>query len=227
MLVVEYDGLARLDVFDAAIKGELCPGQRIGIAAIALWAQLVEGIIDHHVFECFKRRGGPARGRVLHLQSLGDRPLRPSLRDERHGCKRGCGWRRMVVEHFDEAPDVIPLRGGTEKPLVGVRVDMARENVTRAREQTSDLPADVAPFAAVLRLHAAQPLAEILGDGHGVQSLPDGGIIAAESPRQAVPEEFQKSGRVAIDVPETAQPGAIPAREVGRHPARPPCSSRR
>src|SRR6266850_7105466 len=70
---------------------------------------------------------------------------------------------------------------------------------------------------------------EVLGEGHGVQGLPDGGIIATESSRQAVPEEFQKRGRVAIDVPETAQPGAIPAREVGRyrHPARPPCSSKR
>jgi hypothetical protein len=185
---------------ERALHHELAAGERLVAAVEVLRTQPVEFGLDIDVVERFEHQRVAGRRRVRQRQPRRDAPRGLRLeRQRRRGRRR---WPGLVAERGHEPAHVLPLRGGGEEALVGIRVDVLGQHVRHPRQRPQQLLADLALDRRIVeRRPLRQPLARV------------------------VTQLLEMGDDVAVDVPEPAQAGPVPACEVG-HPPRPPLSRR-
>ena len=122
---------------------------------------------------------------------------------------------------------------------------MPGKHVTGPRHAARDLPGPVATILVIAFQDALVSETEtelaldqgfvfgfrlVFRDGfRWIEPFGAAGFRVAEGIGQLFAEYFQVLHGIAVDVLESRQPGAIPAREIrpAAHPLRPPCSARR
>ena len=200
----------------------------VRIVVPVLQVQGVQGRVDSDVGKRLEDQRRPAvLWCVADLEAGGDGAGKDTgFRVEREG-GRGRGRRqRAVVEHGDEPPQVVPLRGGADAALVGEGVRMLGHHMGGAGEGAGDLPAPVLAVVAV----AVEDAAQALGVGFVGRHLRLGGgdvVPVGEIRGQPGAQGFEQRHRVGPDVAEALETGAVPAGEivgmaVRRHPLMPP-----
>ena len=150
----------------------------------------------------------------------------------------------MIVQHLDQSPHVVPLRGRAQVSLIGIGVGMFGQDMTGPCKRSCDLPCPVATILVVHRQKSFLGPAQTrlpLGQGFGFRSRRL--FIRGDFLRRVQPltpfcfrvfevfykfrsQYLQVLACFAVHISETGLTGTIPAREIFTlvHPLRPPCS---